>query len=288
MARELLQVRASDGVTIDYQSSSVPLLQLREPVTLACGHNFELALLKAHFQAGAHQCPGCGALVGIEADELRINAEVLHLIMKLRPPPPPPPVPGAQPLQVVAGDLAAGTGSPSRADAAAAAVLAGVAMSTVADVDRSSNLRSSFGTGAAGATSASSLPLVVRVDSGGNKGMSPLASRVRTGLPTSYPFCRDSAQVEAVTATYFARQLTAVIARSHQGEALSELPISLTKRVMKQDAVNMHLRMVSAEAVDLMAYGNELFIGLITELAWHVSTLPGKRVTVDLRDLQVG
>ena len=161
-------------------------------------------------------------------------------------------------------------------------------MSTVAAVDRSSNLRSSFGTGAAGATSASSLPLVVRVDSGGNKGMSPLASRVRTGLPTSYPFCRDSAQVEAVTATYFARQLTAVIARSHQGEALSELPISLTKRVMKQDAVNMHLRMVSAEAVDLMAYGNELFIGLITELAWHVSTMPGKRVTVDLRDLQVG
>ena len=161
-------------------------------------------------------------------------------------------------------------------------------MSTVAAVDRSPNLRSSFGTGAAGAISAPSQPLAVSIDSGSNKAMSPLASRVRAGLPTSYPFCRDSAQVEAVTATYFARQLTAVIARSHQGEALSELPISLTKRVMKQDAVNMHLRMVSAEAVDLMAYGNELFIGLITELAWHVSTMPGKRVTVDLRDLQVG
>lgn len=55
---------------------------------------------------------------------------------------------------------------------------------------------------------------------------------------------------------------------------------------MKQDACDPQPRMISEEAVPFLAYATQLFIGSLTYLAWNLSTVRGKRNTLQVKDLQ--
>ena len=290
-------------------SEILPLTHLQQPVTLVCGHNFEFAPFQAHLQAGSRQCPLCGTAVGIEPENLRVNVEVQQMLGQLR---------ALQhqaqriqhPLQTACAQPQC-SHSNATADAATGATVnrtnavraAPLQVTAAAQACSDAAAAAAVLAGVASATSTASHPTLA-ADPDGDDGECSAdedeygglvdddyaqatwaTTSPRSRLPITSPFGRDSPQVEAFMAACYARQLTSVMTKN-TGDTLGELPISLTKRVMKQDAVNVQLRMVSAEAVDLMAFANELFIGFVTDLAWQVSTVPGKRVTVDLRDLQ--
>ena len=42
---------------------------------------------------------------------------------------------------------------------------------------------------------------------------------------------------------------------------------------------------MSSDAVALMEFATELFVGLLTALAWQIATMPAKRHTLGLADL---
>ena len=77
---------------------------------------------------------------------------------------------------------------------------------------------------------------------------------------------RDTAGIDALSASYFARQLHGVITDTAKTIATEELPLARIKRIMKQDSCDPHPRMISADAVPLMAFATKLFIG-------HLSTV---------------
>ena len=97
---------------------------------------------------------------------------------------------------------------------------------------------------------------------------------------------RDSAEVNAIVAHFFAQKLLAVTTNPSKAIAIDQIPLARVKRIMKQDSCDPHPRMISAEAVPLMAYAVQLFIGCLTKLAWSISTQPSRRNTLQLKDLK--
>eukprot|EP00964_Phaeocystis_antarctica_P096291 scaffold62608_cov54-Phaeocystis_antarctica.AAC.1 len=92
---------------------------------------------------------------------------------------------------------------------------------------------------------------------------------------------RDSDEVRAVLATRHAALHAAVLGRTSL--LTHDLPRSCTKRVMRQDSADV--RTVSSDAVALMEFATELFVGLVTAVAWQIATQPAKRHTLGLSDL---
>ena len=92
---------------------------------------------------------------------------------------------------------------------------------------------------------------------------------------------RDTDQVRSVLATRFAALHASAMSR--QSLLTHDLPRSCTKRVMRQDSAD--IRTVSSDAVALMEFATELFVGLVTALAWQVATQPAKRHTLGLSDI---
>lgn len=99
-------------------------------------------------------------------------------------------------------------------------------------------------------------------------------------------YTRDSAQVEALIASYFAHKLHSVVTDPRKTIATDELPLARIKRIMKQDSCDPHPRMICADAVPFMAFAAQLFIGHVTMIAWINSTLRAKRNTLQLKDLK--
>ena len=99
-------------------------------------------------------------------------------------------------------------------------------------------------------------------------------------------YTRDSAQVEALIASYFAHKLHSVVTDPRKTIATDELPLARIKRIMKQDSCDPHPRMVCADAVPFMAFAAQLFIGHVTMIAWINFTLRAKRNTLHLKDLK--
>jgi histone H3/H4 len=99
-------------------------------------------------------------------------------------------------------------------------------------------------------------------------------------------YTRDSAQVEAHIASYFAHKLHSVVTDPRKTIATDELPLARIKRIMKQDSSDPHPRMICADAVPFMAFAAQLFIGHVTMIAWKNSTLRAKRNTHQLKDLK--
>ena len=97
---------------------------------------------------------------------------------------------------------------------------------------------------------------------------------------------RDSDEVNAILANFFARKLLAVTTNAPRAIAIDEIPLARVKRIMKQDSCDPHPRMISAEAIPLMAFAVQLFIGSLTDLAWKISTQRAKRNTLQLKDLK--
>lgn len=96
---------------------------------------------------------------------------------------------------------------------------------------------------------------------------------------------RDAPEVEALIASYFAKQLHDVMTNQRQA-APDELPLARIKRIMKQDSCDPLPRMISADSVPFMALTAQLFIGHVTQIAWKLSTIPAKRNTLQLKDLK--
>ena len=106
-------------------------------------------------------------------------------------------------------------------------------------------------------------------------------------VPGTCSLGRDSPEVAAIMASYFASQQASVMARAMSTgvEAAGDLPMSVVKRIMKQDACDVARRTISADAVPLMEFTAEVFIGVVTKLAYQVSMVPDRRHTLMLKDL---
>ena len=220
-----------------------PLHVLEEPVTLACGHNFELKALQERVQSGAGGCSMCGEAL---PEHFTVNREVQRMVSHFRAMAQRPQGAGGSP------GFAGQGGHPNRSLAAAAAAIAdGV-----------------FGT------------------DGGEEETPAEEKKEKGERPKFQVTCllgRDTQEVEAMMATRFASLLASVMSRTSFNN--TDLPLSLTKRVMKQDAFDIRPRTVSADAAALMEFATELFVGLVTAIAWQVATQPAKRNTLVLRDL---
>ena len=105
-----------------------------------------------------------------------------------------------------------------------------------------------------------------------------------SGLTVSFASAL-SAQIQALMASFFAHQLVAVSDTS-KPFTVDALPHARIKRIMKQDAVDPHPRMISVDTIPLMAYTAQLFIGLLTDLAWRLSTKPNGRNTLQVKDIK--
>ena len=92
-------------------------------------------------------------------------------------------------------------------------------------------------------------------------------------------------QIQALMASFFAHQLVAVSDTS-KPFSVDSLPLARIKRIMKQDAADPHPRMISVDTIPLMAYTVQLFIGLLTDLAWRLSTRPNGRNTLQVKDIK--
>lgn len=95
---------------------------------------------------------------------------------------------------------------------------------------------------------------------------------------------RDSQAVKAISEAYFAKMLHQVLTDPERVLADDALPLARIKRIMKQDSCNPHPCMVSADAVQLIAYIVRLFIGHVTTLAWELWCKPAKRNTLQIKD----
>jgi len=65
---------------------------------------------------------------------------------------------------------------------------------------------------------------------------------------------------------------------------IDQLPVTRIKRIMKQESC-YGMRQISRDVAPFMAYAVQLFIGLITSLAWHRSAKSASRNTLMLKDL---
>ena len=104
---------------------------------------------------------------------------------------------------------------------------------------------------------------------------------------TSVQELRDTDEVQALIAEYFARQLLTLTKDPSRAICIDELPLARIKRIMKQDSCEPHPRQVSADTVPFVAYAAQLFIGNLTSLAWKLSTQRAKRNTLQVKDLKV-
>jgi histone H3/H4 len=111
------------------------------------------------------------------------------------------------------------------------------------------------------------------------------AQLVQHGKPARLKALRNSEQVQAMMAEFFARQMIAIVDRKSD-QMFKELPLARIKRIMKQDACEMEPRMISADAIATMAYASQLFVGWLTKLAWAFSTQPDGRNTLQVKDLK--
>jgi hypothetical protein len=75
---------------------------------------------------------------------------------------------------------------------------------------------------------------------------------------------RESRDVEDLTASYLAKQLHNVLTNP---VTTDDLPLSRIKRIMKQDSCEVNPRMISANAVPLMAFATKLVIGHLTQVS---------------------
>ena len=106
-------------------------------------------------------------------------------------------------------------------------------------------------------------------------------ARNRPNFEVSYPMGRDSAEVSTILAMRYAALHASVVSRP---SLLSHiLPHSCTKRIMQQDSADV--RTVSSDAVALMEFATELFVGLLTALAWQIATQPARRHTLNVSDI---
>ena len=97
---------------------------------------------------------------------------------------------------------------------------------------------------------------------------------------------RKSPQTEALLAAYNTRQLLNLTNNVPGTIKIDSLPLARVKRIMKQDACYPQPRMISADAVPLMAYCAQLAIGSHSALAWQTSTVPSGRNTLQVADLK--
>ena len=256
-------------------SSCVPaaLETLLEPVTLACGHNFELQMLRCRMQASERRCPACGTDICVDVDSLCVNSDVQRLVAQL--------LHERHARSHMTSTLA--TAATSTTCTPLTALASNVStVSTVVHVP-SASAQPILGTAVAAAAAAA---VLTAVSSGANSAASnAVATKRHPPVKLSdLRLGRDTEEIVSLLATGFARQLGSV--NDPSNSLTCDLPTAATKRVMKQDAVELSLRLVSADGPPLMAYASELFIGLLTHIAWHSSTSPSGRNTVDLRDIQ--
>ena len=121
------------------------------------------------------------------------------------------------------------------------------------------------------------------------RGAAPSAPRIpRAGEALDRPkfevnclMGRDSAEIRTILAMRYAALHALVLGRPSL--LVHNFPRSCTKRIMQQDSVDV--RTVSSDAVALMEFATELFVGLLTALAWQVATQPAKRHTLNLSDV---
>ena len=97
---------------------------------------------------------------------------------------------------------------------------------------------------------------------------------------------RDSEDIEVFLNAYMNRKLCLLQRRVPGAIAIDELPLARIKRIMKQDSCDPQPRMISADAVPLMAYISQIFVGCLTSLAWQLSTAQSKRNTLQAKDLK--
>ena len=93
-------------------------------------------------------------------------------------------------------------------------------------------------------------------------------------------------ELEAFVAGHVAQKLQELIMRNPRKNVATHLPLARIKRIMKQDSCDPHPRMISADAVPYMALATQVFIGLVTKLAWSFFTQKAKRNTLQLKDLK--
>jgi len=119
----------------------------------------------------------------------------------------------------------------------------------------------------------------------------PLHVRDQMGGATKKPrdVCprveRDSEEIRAIMARFFARELLAVTNNGKKAVATHELPLARIKRIMKQDSCVPQPRMISADAIPMMAHAATLLVRLISHIAWEVSTKPAQRNTLQHKDI---
>jgi histone H3/H4 len=214
----------------------LPLEALEHPVTLACGHNFELRSLEHLVQSeeGQKGCPACGADL---PSRICVNSEVQKMITIMK--------------QIQRRDQGNGVGGAMSLAATASAIADGV-----------------FGGGGI---------------NGEEEPPQGDMTKPRAKFEVVCLLGRDTPEVEAMLETRFASLLASVMSKTNFVN--TELPLSLTKRLMKQDAFDLRPRTVSADAVSLIEFMSEVFVGFITSVAWQVATAPAKRNTLVLRDL---
>ena len=106
-------------------------------------------------------------------------------------------------------------------------------------------------------------------------------ARDRPNFEVTYPMGRDSAEVSKILAMRYAALHASVVSCP---SLLSHiLPHSCTKRIMQQDSADV--RTVSSDAVALMEFATELFVGLLAALAWQIATQPARRHTLNVSDV---
>ena len=238
------------------RSNKLPLALMDNPVTLSCGHNFEQETLRRVADTGSGCCPECGAVL---PKHLKVNTDVQRLIWQVR-------------------DLHRG------------GVLVQTANGVVESAAHLPHVSERSGQGAVTHPNSSLAAAAAAIADGvfGSSSKEAVPSDIATHAERpkfEVPLFlgRDTDDIRAILATRFASLLASVSTRTDF--STTELPLSLTKRVMKQDAFDARPRTVSANAVALMEFASEIFVGLVTSLAWQVATQPAKRNTLVLRDL---
>ena len=95
---------------------------------------------------------------------------------------------------------------------------------------------------------------------------------------------RDCPQAIRDYEEFFKHTLRKLNHDPHTAISINHLPVTRIKRIMKQESCYA-MRQISRDAAPLMAYAVQLFIGLVTNLAWHRSAKPASRNTLMLKDL---
>lgn len=299
--RGLSPTRAADPRT---RRAAAPPMQpapaletLSQPVTLACGHNFEHRFLHDRLRSGEKNCPTCSTPVGLRAEQLKVNQDVQRLIWHLARQPriaergPSVAAPALRPPLAITTcaptGLAAASSSPLGRTVTSPATGFPGAMATnpVAHqwcddyeiVESKKGLTEPSPSAGTSGDADNSIAAALITAAGSSKAYLPVKlCELRLG--------RNTEEVIGHMKACFAHQLAALTAST--SAPTCELPVTTTKRVMKQDAVDASARLISEDALRMMTFAIEIFVGFVVYLAWHSSTHPHRRNTLDHRDLQ--